>query len=322
LAQRHVLSVDGLQSMISYAQNFEDVILARLFEPDHVGFYVDVGAADPDFLSVTKWFYGRGWSGINIEPNRSLYERLAAVRPRDVNLNLGAGEKAAILTFTERAEAELSSFGDAPPDEGMGQQRPVEVKSLDWIIETYAPGRSIDFLKIDVEGWEAHVLRGIDLSIHRPTAIVIESVLPRARDETHGEWEHLIVGRGFEPVYFDGLNRFYIAEERAELRSAFSYPPGVFDQITPSLVITLDHELRTLRASLNASQAAEDVEYLLAGQVPTEALLAAAAPLARLLNTHADDQPMPTPNQALAAVSRAKTLLRKAASSLTDEDDA
>ena len=52
--------------MVSYAQNFEDVMLARLFAGRKAGFYVDVGAADPINLSVTKWFYEQGWNGINI----------------------------------------------------------------------------------------------------------------------------------------------------------------------------------------------------------------------------------------------------------------
>ena len=37
--------------MISYAQNFEDVMLARVFAGRSDGFYVDVGAADPINLS-------------------------------------------------------------------------------------------------------------------------------------------------------------------------------------------------------------------------------------------------------------------------------
>src|SRR5438477_8765804 len=40
--------------MISYAQNFEDVLLARVFSAQTTGFYVDVGAHDPEIFSVTK----------------------------------------------------------------------------------------------------------------------------------------------------------------------------------------------------------------------------------------------------------------------------
>ncbi|SFK10939.1 hypothetical protein SAMN05444581_102140 [Methylocapsa palsarum] len=34
--------------MISYAQNFEDVMIARLFDEARRGFYIDIGAAHPD----------------------------------------------------------------------------------------------------------------------------------------------------------------------------------------------------------------------------------------------------------------------------------
>jgi hypothetical protein len=46
---------------ISYAQNFEDVMLERAFADLAEGFYVDVGAWDPDLESVTRHFYERGW---------------------------------------------------------------------------------------------------------------------------------------------------------------------------------------------------------------------------------------------------------------------
>ena len=47
------------------------------------GFYVDVGAADPEELSVTRAFYERGWSGINVEPRDEYFEKLILARPRD-----------------------------------------------------------------------------------------------------------------------------------------------------------------------------------------------------------------------------------------------
>lgn len=45
--------------MISYAQNFEDVMLERAFADLEIGFWVDVGAWDPDTDSVTRHFYDR-----------------------------------------------------------------------------------------------------------------------------------------------------------------------------------------------------------------------------------------------------------------------
>src|SRR5438105_4245198 len=85
--------------MTSYAQNFEDVMIARLFDADYRGFYVDIGAAHPEVLSVTCHFYKRGWSGINVEPTSQLYSLLCAARARDINLQCAIGERAGHATF-------------------------------------------------------------------------------------------------------------------------------------------------------------------------------------------------------------------------------
>lgn len=54
--------------IVSYAQNFEDVMLWRALGHIENGFYVDIGAQHPTIDSVSKAFYERGWSGINVEP--------------------------------------------------------------------------------------------------------------------------------------------------------------------------------------------------------------------------------------------------------------
>jgi hypothetical protein len=46
------------------------------------------GAAHPDEYSVTRLFYDRGRYGINFEPLPFYFEKLAAARPRDLNLNI------------------------------------------------------------------------------------------------------------------------------------------------------------------------------------------------------------------------------------------
>src|SRR3954471_13973014 len=87
--------------MISYAQNFEDVMLARLFPAGYAGFYIDIGAADPEYMSVTKHFYDNAWTGINVEPLPQFFEKLSKQRSRDVNLRLAIAEKEGSRTFYE-----------------------------------------------------------------------------------------------------------------------------------------------------------------------------------------------------------------------------
>jgi hypothetical protein len=50
------------------------------------------------------------------------------------------------------------------------------------IIEQHAPGRPIDFLKVDVEGWEQQVLRGLDFMRHRPTILIVEATHQRVSE--------------------------------------------------------------------------------------------------------------------------------------------
>jgi len=73
-------------NFVSYSQHFEDFILFFLFYNIQKGFYIDVGAFDPNFISVTKAFYERGWYGINIEPIPEKYESLKKHRKRDTIL--------------------------------------------------------------------------------------------------------------------------------------------------------------------------------------------------------------------------------------------
>jgi len=221
--------------LISYAQNFEDVMLARVFAGRNTGFYVDVGAADPVNLSVTKWFYDLGWSGLNIEPNKQLFDRLAADRPRDINLDCGAGALASEAQFFEPDVGELSSFDPRVQDNAQrtgvpGSTRTAPVAPLTDLLKLHCPGRAIDFLKIDVEGWEAEVLKGLDLRQYRPIVILIEATRPQTRIESHMEWEPGVLSADYSFVYFDGVNRFYLANEHSDLKTHFTTPPNAFDE--------------------------------------------------------------------------------------------
>ena len=89
--------------------------------------------------------------------------------------------------------------------------------------------REIHFLKIDVEGFEGEVLRGMDFARWRPWVLVIEATLPGSRETNHDSWEHMVSSQRYRFVWFDGLNRWYVAEEHPELMGHFGIGPNVFD---------------------------------------------------------------------------------------------
>src|SRR4051812_47472096 len=97
-------------AFISYAQNYEDVMLWRALRDVEQGFYVDVGAADPDIESVTRAFYERGWSGINVEPFDELFAKLVQARPRDANLKVAVGPEEGVRTLHAFSGTGLSTF--------------------------------------------------------------------------------------------------------------------------------------------------------------------------------------------------------------------
>jgi FkbM family methyltransferase len=218
---------------VSYAQNYEDVILWRAFRDLERGFYVDVGAADPEELSVTQAFYERGWSGINVEPLDEYFEKLMLARPRDRNLKVVVGREAGRRTLHVIAGTGLSTLDPriAAQHQAAGWQTHeivVPVVTLGKILEDCALP-TIHFLKIDVEGAEAEVLEGLNLNRARPWIIVVEATKPFSTVSSRDEWEHLVTDHGYSFAYFDGLNCFYVADEFRELKERLAVPPNVFD---------------------------------------------------------------------------------------------
>ncbi len=256
-------------SFTSYAQNFEDVILWRALKQVERGFYIDVGAMDPNQDSVTKAFYEQGWRGINIEPVTQWYERLEKERIRDINLQMVVGAQDGETILYEIPNTGLSTVDKniAEKHEFENNYRKIEriilIKTLNEICLQYhvAP---LHFLKIDVEGSEKQVLQGIDFSILRPWIILIESTFPNTQIENHIEWDPILLAANYEFVYFDGLNRFYLAYEHQELKDNLRTPPNYFDGfILDGSTPYCNHIMaQTVRTSADASAALSQIKHL------------------------------------------------------------
>ncbi len=206
-----------LPPMLSYAQNGEDVVLRRAFAGQKSGFYVDVGACDPIVDSVTLHFYEQGWRGVNVEPDSRLHAALAAARPRDVNLRAAIGLEEGTIRFFPtgtRGHGTLDSAIAAGRTTAPAEEVPQ--LPLSRVLAEHAPPEGVDFLKVDVEGWEAAVLASADWQQVRPRVVLVEAVDAEGRP-THEAWEGPLLAAGYRFALFDGLNRFYCREEEAEL---------------------------------------------------------------------------------------------------------
>lgn len=222
-------------TLTSFAQNREDVLLDRAFARGVKGFYIDVGAHDPVLHSVTKHFYDLGWQGINIEPVSEAFGRLAVARDRDINLNVGISDEAGALTLYESPLGTgLSTFSAVVAGHHRAAgwsmvEAIVPVATLAGVCEEHVEGRTIDFLSIDVEGFERQVLEGADFERFRPRVVLVEATRPGTSTPSHEEWEKLLLGARYAFATFDGLNRYYVRQEDEDLRHVFEVPVNVFD---------------------------------------------------------------------------------------------
>ncbi|MCC7277587.1 MAG: FkbM family methyltransferase [Chromatiaceae bacterium] len=217
--------------LISYAQNGEDVMLFRAFKDLADGFYVDIGAHDPVVGSVTKLFYERGWRGINVEPGPR-FEALVLDRPRDLNLNCAVGLSGTIKLYEIRSGLSTEDPDIAQEHVAQGYdvvERVVASVPLNEIF-VRAGDRDVHFLKIDTEGAERQILLSGDFTKYRPWIMVVEATYPMTQRSSHQQWEYILDAHDYRMVWFDGLNRWYLASEHFDrFSTAFHAPLNFFD---------------------------------------------------------------------------------------------
>lgn len=211
---------------VTYAQNREDLVLEQILRTVAVGFYVDVGANHPVTDSVTRLFYDKGWCGINVEPQEHLIQELRAQRPRDINLQVGVSSQPGTMRLFTHACDGLSTFSAELREMYLAQgaakylERSVEVMTLTEILRKHRPAGDIHFMKLDVEGLELEVLLGGNWFQFRPWVLCLERGINQPRTTAINAF---LSAWSYFHAFFDGINDFYVANERRQLWDEFSY---------------------------------------------------------------------------------------------------
>ena len=198
----------------SFSEYYEDLILYILLFEIKNGFYIDIGAFDPNFVSVTKAFYLRGWNGINIEPLPDKINSFIKERPKDTNLQIVIGQNEGNITFYINGQCSTIKKNYAKTNQTIN----IKMDSMRNICKRYVPeGKDVDFCKIDVEGGERDVLLGYDFVNYKPKVFCVESTIPMSFTPNHQLWEEILINNDYTFVFQHKVNRFYVNNNFPEI---------------------------------------------------------------------------------------------------------
>jgi FkbM family methyltransferase len=169
---------------ISFGQEGEDILIDRLLQGKKEGFYVDVGAHHPRRFSNTRYFYDKGWKGINIDAMPGSMTLFEKERPKDINLEVGVSKTEGELVYYIFNEPALNTFSKTEADkkDGLNTYKIVETQKvftypLQNLLKKHLPEKThIDFMTIDVEGLDLEVVASNDWEMYRPSLILVESL--------------------------------------------------------------------------------------------------------------------------------------------------
>jgi FkbM family methyltransferase len=238
MSQRPSLSTEEYLSMgiASFAQNFEDIMLWRVLGHVEHGFYVDIGADDPVRDSVSMAFYQRGWRGLHVEPLSEKAQRLREERRGEIVIEAALGDRDGTIDLyvtgvpgLHTCDAEIAARHAS--NGILISRRSVPCLTMDRLLVSHTD-RAVHWMRIDAEGAEPEVIRGFSGWKVRPWVLVVRAIAPNLPEPTHQAWESDLLGKGYRFAYFDGLSRFYVAEEKDQLLARFDRPPNLFDEFT------------------------------------------------------------------------------------------
>jgi FkbM family methyltransferase len=175
-----------LRSKVSYAQCGEDLIAAYFFEGINIKkpVYLDIGANHPVKGNNTYLFYLNGSRGVCVEPDITLIPALKKKRSRDLILNMGiAADQTSMADFYSfnGYHSAWNTFLKADADIKMKESgipysiSKVKLDSVKNILQNNTID-TVNFISIDVEGWDLEILKSIDFSVVKPELICVETI--------------------------------------------------------------------------------------------------------------------------------------------------
>jgi FkbM family methyltransferase len=196
--------------------------------PESGGFFVEAGGNDGYTQSNTYAFERRhGWGGVLVEPVPELARACALERPgsrvvraalvaegfSDHEVSLRFGGLMTVVVGGREADDEWVAAAHTVGQEEPPHELRAPARTLSSILdEVRAP--EVDLLSLDVEGYEAQALAGLDLERHAPRFVLVEM---RDTEVDRGPIDAILGGRYID---IDALSPFDILYARADVAQA------------------------------------------------------------------------------------------------------
>jgi len=216
-----------------FSQNGEEILLKnnlqKYFHFQDRGFFVDLGAFHPVIISNTYTLYLLGWRGLNVDAEARNIQFFNDCRQRDINVCCGVSDKNEELMFTQvgkMADAGTGASSSFCPEhvermKGLGalisSQKKVACKHVNTILQEHLPkNQSIDYMNIDLEGFDERVVMALDWKKYKPKVLTVEIHIPTLYEVFTHPITQKLQGEGMVAVDKAGSTVFFIDKERAK----------------------------------------------------------------------------------------------------------
>ena len=168
----------------SQSQFFQDLVALHYSSYKRNGYFIEIGAGDGKDGSNTYLLEKNfNWSGIVAEPNKSQFNTIIAHRNCHFSDRIVFSESNLNLLFNETLQPYLSTIEEFSKSDGHASQRiesnsvqkyNVKTISLMDLLEFYQTPKTIDYLSLDTEGSEYHILSSFNFDIYKIRMISVE----------------------------------------------------------------------------------------------------------------------------------------------------
>jgi FkbM family methyltransferase len=197
-----------------YSQNLEEKYILEYFK-DRKGTFLDIGANDGITLSNTRALAELGWAGVFVEASPKSFMRLKdnykglkgfyfyKVALGDHNGNAILQESSSLLSSSDIGLVSTFEASEMQRFKSICTYEPVTVKMFKWkTFKNRLTIKDFDFINLDIEGFEMHVLPDLDLT--KTSCVCIEW---NSKQELKAEYKKYL--DGFKLIYTSGENLIY-----------------------------------------------------------------------------------------------------------------